>query len=96
MLPDDPERFGTRDLGGGVTVENVVTMQRMQVQARPAVARLRATSAPASWLATSSTCPADLGFATGHVSSLGHTSIETGVIKPNQAYGHRQPKEMSP
>jgi hypothetical protein len=96
MLLDDPERFGTRVLGGGVTVANVVTMQQMQVQARPTVARLRATSAPASWLAAPSTCAADLGFATGHVSSLGHMSIETGVTKPNSAYGRRQPKEMSP
>lgn len=77
-----------------MTVENVVTMQQMQIQAGPTVARLRATSAPASWATASSTC-ADFGFATGHV-SLGHLSIGTGMTKPNPAYGHRQPKEKSP
>jgi hypothetical protein len=95
MPPDVLERFRTRDLGGGVTVESFTT-QQTQVQAGPAVARLRATSARASWTTAPSTC-AGSGFGNGHVSSLGHMPNHLDVTtKPIPAYGHRQPKEMSP
>ena len=92
MPPDVPERFGADVLEGGVTVENVVMTQQTQVQALPAAARLRATSAAASWTTAPSTC---VGFGTGHVASFGHMSNVAGVIKPNPTYGHRPPLEPS-